>query len=209
MPGGKEGPETLPDSFQDWVATFIRFSHCQKIAFAHSPGFCHTVFQFRFASARSLRVRQRRRWSRTDDHAKACQIDHAKMRVNRHPNMSISRQEPLRGGSIIPSFRGTFLERFFFMVEGIDELTSVRQRDAVKRELEWCSTRVADTLDYLRYCATLMVLRDLLGQGWRIQYRQKSIFLVRPDLHPRRRDPTRSCYRQSSNPRCHEGRAAS
>ncbi len=73
------------------------------------------------------------------------------------------------------------LERFLVMIEGIDDLSSGRQREAVQRELEWSSERPGDTLDQMRYRATLMVLRDLLGQGWQTQYRQRSIFLARPD----------------------------
>ena len=95
--------------------------------------------------------------------------------------MHSSKREPLRGGSIVPSFRGGYLERFLYLVEGIDELGSSRQREAIERELQWCRSRSGETLDHLRYRATLMVLRDLLGQGWRIRFRQKSIFLVRPD----------------------------
>ena len=96
-----------------------------------------------------------------------------------------SRSESLRGGSVVASFRGAFLERFLYLVEGIDELTSSRQREAVQRELDWCNNRRSETLDCLRYQATLMVLRDLLGQGWRIRYRQRSVFLARPDYSDR------------------------
>jgi hypothetical protein len=95
--------------------------------------------------------------------------------------MSKSRIEPLKGTSVIPSFRGAYLERFLHLIEGIDGLTSSRQRLAVLQELDWSGTRNSETLDHLRYRATLMVLRDLLRQGWQIQYRHKSIFLARPD----------------------------
>jgi Domain of unknown function (DUF4338) len=95
--------------------------------------------------------------------------------------MRNARVEPLRGGSVVPSFRGIYLERFLYLIEGIDDLTNVRQREAFVRELEWCGLQVAETLDRHRYRATLMVLRDLTGQGWRVQYRYKSVFLVRPD----------------------------
>jgi hypothetical protein len=37
------------------------------------------------------------------------------------------------------------------MVDGIDELTSARQRETVERELTWCDNRRADLLDLLRY----------------------------------------------------------
>lgn len=110
------------------------------------------------------------------------------MRSTREPRgvkvlgkMLPSRSEPLRAGTVVPSFRGMLLERFLVMIEGIDDLSSGRQREAVLRELEWCSDRPTDTLDHMRHRATLMVLRDLLGQGWQIQYRQRSIFLARPD----------------------------
>jgi Domain of unknown function (DUF4338) len=100
---------------------------------------------------------------------------------NRIKSMRNARVEPLKGGSVVPSFRGIFLERFLYLIEGIDDLTSSRQREAIVRELEWCGLQVAETLDRHRYRATLMVLRDLTGQGWRVQYRYKSVFLVRPD----------------------------
>ena len=102
-------------------------------------------------------------------------------RGNRIKSMRNARVEPLKGGSVVPSFRGIFLERFLYLIEGIDDLTSSRQREAFGRELEWCGRQVAETLDRHRYRATLMVLRDLTGQGWRVQYRYKSVFLVRPD----------------------------
>lgn len=95
--------------------------------------------------------------------------------------MAASKPEPLRGASVVPSFRGTYLERFLHLIDGIDRLTSQRQRAAVMEELEWCNSRTSDTLDHDKYVATLMVLRDLLRQGWQIQFRHKSIFLVRPD----------------------------
>lgn len=89
--------------------------------------------------------------------------------------------EPLRTGSLVPTFRGMYLERFMFMIEGLSQLSSVRQRDAVMRELDWCAQRDVESLDFLRYKATLAVLKDLLGQGWRVLYRHQSIFLSRPD----------------------------
>jgi hypothetical protein len=101
--------------------------------------------------------------------------------LNGRSNRANLRTEPLRAGSVVPSFRGAYLERFLHLVEGIDDLSSFRQREAVQRELEWCRGRSSDSLDQLRYQATLMVLRDLAGQGWRVQYRQRSIFLGRPD----------------------------
>ena len=95
--------------------------------------------------------------------------------------MATSKPEPLRGASVVPSFRGAYLERFLHLIDGINGLTSQRQRAAVMEELDWCSSRNSDTLDHGKYVATLMVLRDLLRQGWQIQFRHKSIFLVRPD----------------------------
>jgi len=88
---------------------------------------------------------------------------------------------PLRSGSVVPSFRGVYLERFLCLVEGIDELGVRRQREVIHRELHWCQSRGGDSLDHLRYRATLMVLNDLVGLGWRVQYRQRSVFLARPD----------------------------
>jgi hypothetical protein len=79
--------------------------------------------------------------------------------------MPKSRIEPLKGTSVIPSFRGAYLERFLHLIEGIDGLTSSRQRLAVLQELDWSGTRKSETLDHLRYKATLMVLRDLLRQA--------------------------------------------
>lgn len=103
------------------------------------------------------------------------------LNVRSNGNRNNLRTEPLRAGSVVPSFRGTYLERFLHLVEGIDDLSSLRQREAIQRELEWCRSRSADSLDQLRYQATLMVLNDLAGQGWRVQYRQRSVFLGRPD----------------------------
>lgn len=103
------------------------------------------------------------------------------LNVRSNSNRSNLRTEPLRAGSVVPSFRGTYLERFLYLVEGIDDLSSLRQREAIQRELAWCRSRSADSLDQLRYQATLMVLSDLAGQGWRVQYRQRSVFLGRPD----------------------------
>ena len=103
------------------------------------------------------------------------------LNVRSNSNRRNLRTEPLRAGSVVPSFRGTYLERFLYLVEGIDDLSSLRQREAIQRELEWCRSRSADSLDQLRYQATLMVLSDLAGQGWRVQYRQRSVFLGRPD----------------------------
>ena len=101
--------------------------------------------------------------------------------MNLRINKANLRTEPLRAGSVVPSFRGAYLERFLFLVEGIDDLSSLRQREAIQRELEWCRSRSSDSLDQRRYQATLMVLSDLAGQGWRVQYRQRSVFLGRPD----------------------------
>lgn len=95
--------------------------------------------------------------------------------------MGAGKTEPLRAGTVVPTFRGIYLERFLHLAEGISELGSLRQRDAVMRELGWCDERPAQTLDQQRYRGMLLVLRDLLAQGWRLRYAQRSIFLSRPD----------------------------
>ena len=79
------------------------------------------------------------------------------------------------------NFRGAYLERCLHLIDGVNGLTRQRQRAAVMEKSDWCSSRNSDTLDHEKYVATLMVLRDLLRQGWQIQFRHKSIFLVRPD----------------------------
>jgi hypothetical protein len=90
------------------------------------------------------------------------------------------RNESLKTESIRPTFRGAYLERFLRLAEEIDPLTPLRQREAVLQELAWARPRPAGT-DQLKYRTFLLVLRDLLAQGWRLLYRQRSIFLARPD----------------------------
>jgi Domain of unknown function (DUF4338) len=91
------------------------------------------------------------------------------------------RSESLKAATIVPSFRGIYLERFLHLVEGLNDFGFKRQREAIKEELAWSVARGSESLDQLRYKATLMVMNDLVGQGWRVQYRQRSIFLGRPD----------------------------
>jgi hypothetical protein len=95
--------------------------------------------------------------------------------------MRSPRNETLRTDSILPTFRGIYLERFLHLVEGLDSLSPMRQRDAILGELAWCAARTSGTVDALKYRAMLTVLRDLLGQEWRVLFRQRSIFLARPD----------------------------
>jgi hypothetical protein len=92
-----------------------------------------------------------------------------------------NRNTTIRTDSILPSFRGIYLERFLRLVESIDALKAAEQREAVARELGWCLSLHHDTIDRLKYRAMLMVLLDLMGQGWQIRFRQRSIFLQRPD----------------------------
>jgi hypothetical protein len=92
-----------------------------------------------------------------------------------------SRSETIRTESILPTFRGVFLERFLRLVESIDKNTPLEQREAICLELEWCRARQQETQDRLKYQALLLVLRDLMGQGWQTRFRQRSIFLARPD----------------------------
>ena len=49
-----------------------------------------------------------------------------------------NRNATIRTDSILPSFRGIYLERFLRLVESIDALKVAQQREAVGRELEWC-----------------------------------------------------------------------
>jgi hypothetical protein len=95
--------------------------------------------------------------------------------------MTQERNESLRTDSIRPTFRGVFLERFLHLVECVDALPPLRQREAVCRELDWVRGRTGGGDGRLKYGAMLMVLRDLLGQGWRLLFRQRSIFLTRPE----------------------------
>jgi len=48
-------------------------------------------------------------------------------------------------------------------------------------ELAWCDALRIEGIDRLKYRAMLLVLRDLMGQGWHTQYRQRTIYLARPD----------------------------
>jgi hypothetical protein len=91
------------------------------------------------------------------------------------------RNTSIRTNSILPTFRGVYLERFLRLVESIDANDAKGQREAVSRELVWCNALTHDGHDRLKYRAILMVLRDVMGQGWRTQYRRHSIFLTRPD----------------------------
>src|SRR5687768_13922602 len=92
-----------------------------------------------------------------------------------------NRNTTIRTDSIVPTFRGVYLERFLRLVEAIDANGAKGQREAVGRELAWCNGVSHEGLDRLKYRAILMVLSDVMGQGWRTQYRRHSIFLTRPD----------------------------
>src|SRR5690348_15643607 len=94
--------------------------------------------------------------------------------------MGKERNESLKTETVRPTFRGAYLERFLRLAEEIDPLAPLRQREAVLEELAWARGRPTGT-DQLKYRAFLLVLRDLLGQGWQVQYRQRSIFISRPD----------------------------
>lgn len=87
----------------------------------------------------------------------------------------------MRSESIIPTFRGLYLERFLRLVEAIDNKDAKHQREVVCQELVWCLELNHESVDRQKYLAMLLVLRDLMGQGWRTCYRQRSIFLTRPD----------------------------
>ena len=87
----------------------------------------------------------------------------------------------IRTDSITPTFRGIYVERFFQLIESIEGRDARQQRDAVCRELEWCNGLTHEGLDRLKYNAMLLVLRDLMGQGWQTRYRQRTIYLSRPD----------------------------
>jgi hypothetical protein len=91
------------------------------------------------------------------------------------------RNVTIRTSSVVPTFRGVYLERFLRLAETIDAKDAKGQREAVRTELAWCSVLPQDSLDRLKYQAMLMVLSDVLGQGWRTQFRQRRIFLTRPD----------------------------
>lgn len=98
-----------------------------------------------------------------------------------HVRSMRNRTTTIRTDSITPTFRGVYLERFLRLIESAEGLDAMQQRDAVDRELAWCRGLAHEGLDRLKYQAMLLVLRDLLGQGWRTQYRQRSIYLSRPD----------------------------
>lgn len=91
------------------------------------------------------------------------------------------RNTTIRTGTILPTFRGVYLDRFLRLVESIDEMPAQKQREVVRGELAWCEALRNEAIDRQKYRAMLMVLRDVLGQGWRTQYRQRSIYLTRPD----------------------------
>lgn len=91
------------------------------------------------------------------------------------------RNSTIRTDSVLPTFRGVYLDRFLKLVESIDAQDAKGQRQAIRDELDWCNALRNDGIDRLKYSATLMVLRDVIGQGWRTQFRQRSIFLTRPD----------------------------
>ncbi len=47
------------------------------------------------------------------------------------------RNTTIRTDSILPTFRGVYLERFLRLVEAIDASDAKGQREAVGRELAW------------------------------------------------------------------------
>lgn len=87
----------------------------------------------------------------------------------------------IRTDTVLPTFRGVYLDRFLRLIESIDNLDAKGQRETIRSELEWCNGLRNGGIDRQKYCGMLMVLRDVIGQGWRTQYRQRSIFLTRPD----------------------------
>ncbi len=87
----------------------------------------------------------------------------------------------IRTDSITPTFRGIYVERFFHLIESIEGGDGRQQRDAACRELEWCNGLTHEGLDRIKYTAMLLVLRDLMGHGWQTRYRQRRIYLSRPD----------------------------
>jgi len=91
------------------------------------------------------------------------------------------RNATIRKDTVLPTFRGVYLDRFLRLIEAIDDLDARKQREAVRVELAWCEALCNGGIDRQKYLAMLMVLRDVLGQGWRTQYRQRSIHLTRPD----------------------------
>ena len=91
------------------------------------------------------------------------------------------RNATIRNDTVLPTFRGVYLDRFLRLIEAIDALDAVQQREAVRHELAWCDGLSNGGIDRQKYIGLLMVLRDVLGQGWRTQYRHRSIYLTRPD----------------------------
>ena len=91
------------------------------------------------------------------------------------------RNATIRTDTVLPTFRGVYLGRFLRLIESIDDLDARKQREAVRAELVWCEALCNGGFDRQKYLGLLMVLRDVLGQGWRTQYRQRSIYLTRPD----------------------------
>jgi hypothetical protein len=87
----------------------------------------------------------------------------------------------VRTDTITPTFRGIYLERFLGLIGSIDGKDPKAQRVAIQQELIWADAHASSSLDGLKYRATLMVLCDVTGQGWRTQYRQRQVFLTRPD----------------------------
>jgi hypothetical protein len=87
----------------------------------------------------------------------------------------------IRTDSITPTFRGIYVERFFQLIQSIEGSDAQLQRNAVSRELAWCDGLTHEGLDRFKYRAMLLVLRDLMGQGWQTRYRQRTIYLSRPD----------------------------
>ncbi len=91
------------------------------------------------------------------------------------------RNTTIRTDTVLPTFRGVYLDRFLRLIESIDDMDARTQREAVRSELAWCEALCNGGIDRKKYLGMLMVLRDVLGQGWRTQYRQRSIYLTRPD----------------------------
>ncbi len=91
------------------------------------------------------------------------------------------RNSTIRTDTVLPTFRGVYLDRFLRLIEAIDAKDAKAQREAIRDELVWCDGLRHGGSDRLKYRAMLMVLSDVIGQGWRTQYRQRSIFLTRPD----------------------------
>jgi hypothetical protein len=62
------------------------------------------------------------------------------------------------------------LERFFHLIQAVEAQNAYGQRDAVSVELAWCDARTDQGIDRMKYRAILLVLRDLMGQGWQGEY---------------------------------------